>query len=93
MSTTTIRLPEGLKKRIAAVAKNAGTTPHNFIVSALAAKTTEAELRNSFQEEADGRYAEFLRSGETIPWSEMRKYLEDRLAGTPTPMPAARKPG
>ncbi|MDE2257829.1 MAG: CopG family transcriptional regulator, partial [Xanthomonadaceae bacterium] len=31
MSTTTIRLPDDLKARIATAAERAGTTSHNFI--------------------------------------------------------------
>ncbi len=30
MSTTTIRIPDDLKARVAAAAGRAGTTPHNF---------------------------------------------------------------
>src|SRR3546814_20149299 len=38
MSTTTIRLPDELKARIAEAAKRAGTTSHNFILEAIAEK-------------------------------------------------------
>lgn len=34
MSTTTISLPEELKERVAAPAKRAGTTAHDFILEA-----------------------------------------------------------
>ncbi len=34
MGTTTIRLPDELKARVAAAAKQAGTTSHNFILEA-----------------------------------------------------------
>ena len=36
MTTTTIRLPDELKARIAKAAKQAGTTSHNFILEAIA---------------------------------------------------------
>jgi predicted transcriptional regulator len=39
MSTTTIRLPDELKARVARAAKRAGTTAHGFIVEAIAEKT------------------------------------------------------
>lgn len=54
MSTTTIRLPDDLKTRIAAAAVRTGTTSHNFILEAIAEKADQ---------------------------EEMRRYLEDRLAG------------
>lgn len=91
MSTTTIRLPDELKVRIAAAAKRAGTTPHNFILQAIADKAEAAEHRADFHAEADRRYAEFLKTGESIPWDDMRRYLEDRLAGKSARRSPARK--
>lgn len=91
MSTTTIRLPEELKARVAAAAKRAGTTSHNFILEAIAEKTGQEERRGEFHDTAERRYAEIVASGKTIPWTEMRRYLEDRLAGKKVRRPTARK--
>ena len=91
MSTTTIRLPEELKARVAAAAKRAGTTSHNFILEAIAHKADQAERRGEFHDTAERRYAEIVASGKTIPWTEMRRYLENRLAGKKARRPAARK--
>ncbi|EIL93187.1 MULTISPECIES: ribbon-helix-helix protein, CopG family [Rhodanobacter] len=91
MSTTTIRLPDELKARVAEAAAQAGTTSHNFILEAIAEKADAAERRADFHTEADRRYAEFLKTGESIPWDDMRRYLEDRLAGKPATRPSARK--
>ncbi len=91
MSTTTIRLPEDLKARIAAAAKRAGTTSHSFILEAIAEKADQEERRADFNEVAEQRYARIVESGKTIPWNEMRGYLEERLAGRKTKRPSARK--
>ena len=91
MSTTTIRLPDELKARIAAAAKHAGTTAHGFILEAIAEKTERAERRASFDAVADDRYAGIVATGETIPWQEMRGYLEARVSGRATKRPVARK--
>jgi predicted DNA-binding protein len=91
VSTTTIRLPQELKARVAAAAKRAGTTPHNFILEAIAEKADQEERRAEFHDIAERRYAEIVASGKTIPWSEMRRYLEDRLAGKKARRPTARK--
>lgn len=91
MPTTTIRLPEALKARVAAAAKRAGTTAHSFILAAIAEKTDHDERRSEFHELAERRYAEIIASGETIPWSEMRTYLKGRLEGRKPRRPAARK--
>lgn len=91
MSTTTIRLPEALKARIAAAARRAGTTPHSFILEAIAEKAEQEERRAEFNQVAEERYARIVATGRTIPWSEMRSYLEDRVAGGKARRPAARK--
>jgi len=77
MSTTTIRLPDELKARIASAAERAGKTPHSFILEAIAEKTEMEEQRASFDAEADARFAKLLKNGKYIPWADMRRYLEE----------------
>ena len=91
MSTTTIRLPEALKARIAKAAEAAGTTSHNFILEAIAEKADLAEQRAEFHALADQRYAQFLDTGESIPWEDMRRYLTGRIQGKDMPRPVPRK--
>ena len=91
MSTTTIRMPEDLKVRVAAAAKRSGMTPHGFMLDAIAEKAEQAELRADFDTVAEARYADIVDSGKTIPWEAMRHYLEQCLAGKPVKRPAARK--
>lgn len=91
MSTTTIRLSDALKARIAKAAEAAGTTSHNFILEAIAEKTEQAERRNEFHALAEQRWAEFLETGESIPWEQMRDYLLDRAHGKAGLRPQARK--
>jgi predicted transcriptional regulator len=91
MSTTTIRLPDELKARVAEAAEQSGTTSHNFILEAIAEKVDMVERRGDFDAVADQRYAQFLESGKSIPWEKARSYLEDRLAGKTVKRPVARK--
>ncbi len=91
MSTTTIRLPEDLKARVAAAAKRTGTSTHGFILEAIAEKTKREDLRADFDALAEDRYARIASSGETVSWQEMRGYLEERLAGKEVKRPVARK--
>lgn len=90
MSTTTIRLPQELKERIARAAQRAGTTAHSFILEAIAEKAEQEERRGELQDEAERRYAEIVASGKTVPWTEMRRYLEHRLAGKKAARPKPR---
>ena len=91
MPTTTIRLPVDLKDRVARAAERAGMTSHALILDAIAERVDAEERRNEFHDTAEQRYAEILASGETIAWSEMRTYLEDRLAGRKPTRPTPRK--
>lgn len=91
MSTTTIRLPEALKLRIAEVAKRTGTTAHAFILDAIAEKAAQEEQRAEFDAVAEARYARIVETGKTIAWKDMRGYLENRLAGKAAQRPQARK--
>ena len=90
MSTTTIRLPQDLKERITRAAKRAGTTAHSFIVEAIAEKAEQEERRGEFQDAAERRYAEIVTSGKTVPWNEMRRYLERRLSSNKIARPKPR---
>lgn len=92
MTTTTIRMSDELKARVAAAAQRAGTTSHGFILAAIAEKTEAEELRADFDAVAEERHARIVAGGKTIPWAEMRGYLESRLAGKTARRPAARKP-
>ena len=75
MSTTTIRIPEKLKTRVARAAKQAGTTAHGFMLEAIAEKTEAAEQRSGFLREADARFTEIVASGSTLAWSDVRRLL------------------
>jgi predicted transcriptional regulator len=91
MTTTTIRLPEDLKARIAIAAKRSGTSTHAFILDAIAKSTEQEERRADLNSEAEDRYERIVATGKTIPWQEMRGYLESRLAGNEVKRPVERK--
>lgn len=91
MGTTTIRLSDELKARVAAAAEREGTSANNFIVEAIAEKADAEERRADFYAEADRRYAEFLKTGKSIPWEEARSYFKARIAGKDVKRPVARK--
>ena len=90
MPTTTIRLPQELKKRVARAAERSGTTAHNFILEAVAEKAALEERRAEFLDSAEQRYARIVESGKTVQWQEMRRYLERRVAGKKTARPKPR---
>ena len=91
MATTTIRIPDDLKARVAAAAEREGKTAHSFILEAIAEKAEHEERRGDFDDVAERRFAKILASGKIVPWKEMRTYLEDRLAGKAPRRPVAKK--
>jgi len=91
MSTTTIRLPAELKDRLSQVAKRSGSTSHALIIDAIAERVEAEERRNEFHELAEKRFVEIVKSGKTIPWDEMKTYLQKRIAGQNAKQPKARK--
>lgn len=91
MSTTTIRIPDDLKSRVADAAERAGTTSHSFILEAIEEKAERAERFAEFQDVAETRFAALAASGRTIPWEKMREYLEERIGDKPAKRPRARK--
>ena len=91
MSTTTIRLEEELKLRLAAVAMRLGKSPHALILDSIAKMVEQVELDDDFHRVADERWAEFLVTGETVSWDEARAYLKARAYGQPTARPVPKK--
>lgn len=91
MSTTTLRLPDDLKARVALAAQRAGTTSHNFMLEAISEKTEQQDRQGEFHDSADRRHAEIAATGQTISWDAMHTYLLQRLAGTPADRPRAKK--
>ena len=92
MSTTSIRLEEELKARIASAADRAGKSSHAFILDALAETVERSEMDEELHRIADKRWAALQRTGESVSWDEARTYLQARAVGQGQPRPTARKP-
>jgi predicted transcriptional regulator len=84
MSTTTIRIPDELKARLARLAELEGTSTHSLILDAIAEKVDE---------EAQKRLAHLKETGMGIEWADMKRYLNARMAGEDVPPPASRRIG
>ncbi|MCK7494673.1 MAG: CopG family transcriptional regulator [Comamonadaceae bacterium] len=86
MSTTTIRLDEQLRSRVAAAAERAGKSQHAFIVEAIARTVEQAEREEDLHRVADERWAQVLASGRRC------RGTRPRLAGGPRPRRAPAAP-
>ncbi|MDO8317755.1 CopG family ribbon-helix-helix protein [Rhodoferax sp.] len=90
MQTTTIRLDDTMKERIAAAANHAGKSAHAFILDAISQTVEQVELDNEFNAKADERWKGILASGQTIPWADAQAYLTAKLRGENPSKPLAR---
>lgn len=91
MTTTTIRLDDDLKSRVAAAAEREGKTAHAFILDAIAQTVEQAELDEAFQRVAEGRWKKVLDTGKTVAWDDAKAYLKARALGESARKPTARK--
>ena len=80
-STTTLKLPEKLKARIAAAAQATGKSPHAFMIEALEAQARLAEMRQSFINDAIASAAEVDAGGALYAMEEVQAYILARTAG------------
>ena len=83
MATSTLRLDDALRERIARVAQATDQTPHSFMVQALAEKVIEAEWRLAVQDEAHQRDLAIQAGEEVVEWHEMRNWLQRRVTAAP----------
>ena len=86
MSTpTTLKLPETLKDRIAALADAAGKTPHAWMVEALERQAALAEAREAFLADAEAAAAKIDAGGALYAAEDVAAYVLARGAGKRAP--------
>jgi len=91
MLTTTLKLPEQLKERIASAAADAGKSSHAFMIEAIAAQTELAERRSAFVGAAHEAAQEVAQYGLVYDADEVFGYLQDKLKGKRGKRPKAKK--
>lgn len=87
MATTTLKLPEDLKERIAPLADAAGKTPHAWMVEAIANQASMAEKRASFIREADERLNRFEQTRAAYRAEDVHRYFLGLATGKKTARP------
>lgn len=90
MTTTSLKLPDDLKKRAANAAHELGVSPHAFMVSAIeqAAHSTEQRLR--FIAEAKSAREEMIDSGQGLDADEVHAFLKAKVSGKKVSKPKIR---
>lgn len=90
MQTTTIRLDDTLKQRIASAALQAGKSAHAFILDAIAQTVEKVEQDSAFNALADERWTAILATGQTVSWDDTKAYLVAKSRGENPGKPLAR---
>ena len=79
--TTSLKLPEDLKDRIATQAHGVAQTPHAYMVEAIAEKVGRDEKRQEFIDSARESVAHFKRTGIAYALEDVEPYILKRAAG------------
>ena len=92
-TTTTVRIEDQLRARVASAAERSGKTAHAFILDAIAQTVEQVELDDDFHRVAQDRWVKLLAAGKTVPWDDAKAYLQARAAGASPRKPMGRKLG
>ena len=90
MSTTSLKLPDEIKRLAIQAAKDRGVTPHAFMVDAIRVVAVAAEKRAAFVSEAVAARAETRKSGKGYSAAEVHDYIRGRARGKDVPKPQAK---
>lgn len=80
-ATTTLKLTEDLKKRVAPLAEFAGKTPHAWMVEAIETQATLAEKRKLFVARALAAEKSVKRTGIVYAFGDVHRYMHALASG------------
>lgn len=81
MATTSLKLPDALKKRINTLAELAGKSPHAFMVDVITEQTERIEADRAFMARAIASKKHFDETGIGYPAEEVHAYIREMLKG------------
>ncbi len=91
MTTTTLKLPPELKRRIASLVRRTDKSAHAFMVEAISVETRRAELRRKFVADALAARREMDRTGLGYDFEDVKEYFEAKISGRPAKRPRLRR--
>ena len=87
MPTTSLKLPDELKSRIAAAAERAEKSSHAFMVEAIVQKLEDVESDALFMQRALDSLADVEAGGATYAAEDVHAWLLAKVAGEPAQAP------
>lgn len=91
MATTSLKLPDELKARVAKLAESTGKTSHAFMVEAIATETERAEEDRAFMARALEAKKHYDETGIGYDVDEVHAYLRAKIQGISLPEPKSVK--
>ncbi|HEX5394552.1 MAG TPA: hypothetical protein VFW68_14815 [Rhodocyclaceae bacterium] len=85
--STTLKLPEDLKARIAPLAQASKQTPHAWMLEALEKQAAQMEQRADFVASAQAAADAYDQDGVAYSAEDVHAYLRAKLAGSKTRKP------
>ena len=90
-TTTTLKLPEHLRKRITPLAESAGKTPHAWMVGAIESQASLAEKRKAFVAGALAAEKSVVRNGKVYALDDVNRYMRALASGKAAKRPKSVK--
>ena len=96
-NTTSLKLPDELKDKVATLSQGVAQTPHAYMVEAIAERVARDEKRRAFLDDADRALRNFKRTGIAYTFADVEKYILEKAAGKnprkpkPIKVPRARR--
>lgn len=96
-TTTSLKLPDELKDKVASLAEGVAQTPHAYMVEAIAERVARDEKRRAFLDDANRALRNFKRTGIAYTLADVEKYMLAKAAGNnprkpkPIKVPRARR--
>lgn len=94
MATTSLKLPDELKARVAKMAEATGKTAHALMVEAIEHETRRNEKYQAFLAEAEASWQEYQKTGIAYAAEDVHNYVRAKLRGETLPelVPVKRNP-
>ncbi len=80
-TTTSLKLPDELKEKIAILAQGVAQTPHAYMVGAIAEKVARDQRRQGFLQSARASAAKVARTGEVYRAEDVHREFLARAMG------------
>lgn len=87
MTTTSLKLPDELKSRVAAAAQRADQSAHAFMLDAIARQVEAVESEAAFVQRALDSLAEVESGGPTYAANDVHAWLLAKARGAAAPLP------